>query len=66
MVLFARFWMKGKFSMNPMSTEWVAKAEGDFAMVEREYRARKNLNFDARKRCRLFCQAACLSLELDV
>jgi hypothetical protein len=52
--------------MNPMSTEWVAKAEGDFAMVEREYRARKNLNFDARKRCRFFCQAACLSLELDV
>lgn len=32
--------------MKPMTREWVAKAEGDFAMVERESRARKNPNYD--------------------
>lgn len=32
--------------MNPMTREWVAKAEGDFAMVERESRARKNPSYD--------------------
>jgi len=32
--------------MKPMTREWVAKAEGDFAMVERESRARKNPSYD--------------------
>jgi HEPN domain-containing protein len=32
--------------MKPMTREWVAKAEGDFAMVEREARARKNPSYD--------------------
>ena len=32
--------------MKPIATEWITKAEGDFAMVERECRARKNPNYD--------------------
>lgn len=32
--------------MKPMTAEWVAKAEGDFAMVLREARARKNPCYD--------------------
>lgn len=32
--------------MKPIAAEWVAKAEGDFAMLERECRARKNPNYD--------------------
>lgn len=32
--------------MKPMTAEWVGKAEGDFAMVERESRARKNPSYD--------------------
>jgi HEPN domain-containing protein len=32
--------------MKPITAEWIAKAEGDFAMVERESRARKNPNYD--------------------
>ncbi len=32
--------------MKPFTLEWVAKAEGDFAMVEREARVRKNPNYD--------------------
>jgi HEPN domain-containing protein len=32
--------------MKPITTEWVGKAEGDFAMMEREVRARKNRNHD--------------------
>lgn len=32
--------------MKPIAAEWVAKAEGDFAMMERECRARKNPNYD--------------------
>jgi HEPN domain-containing protein len=32
--------------MKPMTAEWVAKAEGDFAIVERESRARKNPSYD--------------------
>jgi HEPN domain-containing protein len=32
--------------MKPIVAEWMAKAEGDFAMVERESRARKNPNYD--------------------
>lgn len=33
--------------MQPLSSEWVTKAEGDFATAERELRARKAPNFDA-------------------
>jgi len=33
--------------MKPITAEWVAKAEGDFATLERESRARKNPNYDA-------------------
>ncbi len=32
--------------MKPITAEWVAKAEGDFATMEREMRARKNPNYD--------------------
>ena len=32
--------------MKPMTREWVAKAEGDFAIVERESRVRKNPCYD--------------------
>ena len=32
--------------MKRITREWIAKAEGDFAMVERESRARKNPNYD--------------------
>ena len=32
--------------MKPLSTEWISKAEGDFAIVERESRARKNPSYD--------------------
>lgn len=33
--------------MKPLTTEWVAKAEGDLATAGRELRARKNPNYDA-------------------
>jgi|WetSurMetagenome_2_1015567.scaffolds.fasta_scaffold633270_2 HEPN domain-containing protein len=33
--------------MKPMTREWAAKAEGDFATMERESRARKSPNYDA-------------------
>lgn len=32
--------------MKPITAEWVSKAEGDFAMMEREARARRNRNYD--------------------
>lgn len=32
--------------MKPSIHEWVAKAEGDFMMVEREAKVRKNPNYD--------------------
>jgi len=32
--------------MKPMTGEWVAKAEDDFAMVERESQVRKNPSYD--------------------
>ena len=32
--------------MKQITAEWVAKAEGDFAMMQRECRARKNPNYD--------------------
>lgn len=32
--------------MKPMTSEWVAKAEGDFAMMERECQATENPNYD--------------------
>lgn len=33
--------------MNPLTQEWVDKAEGDFASAGREVRARKNPNYDS-------------------
>jgi HEPN domain-containing protein len=33
--------------MKPMTREWIEKAEGDFATMERESRARKSRNNDA-------------------
>lgn len=33
--------------MNPLSLEWVSKAEGDFATALREIRSRRAPNFDA-------------------
>jgi HEPN domain-containing protein len=33
--------------MNPLTLEWVDKAEGDFATARRELRARKAPNYDA-------------------
>ena len=33
--------------MNPLTSEWVTKAEGDFATAGRELRARKAPNYDA-------------------
>lgn len=33
--------------MQPLSAEWVQKAEGDFSTALRELRARKSPNFDA-------------------
>jgi HEPN domain-containing protein len=33
--------------MKPATTEWVAKAEGDFTTAGRELRARKSPNYDA-------------------
>ena len=32
--------------MKQLTAEWITKAEGDFAMVERESRARKNPSYD--------------------
>mgnify|MGYP001122928638 FL=1 len=32
--------------MKPLTHEWIAKAEGDFAIVERENRVRKNPSHD--------------------
>lgn len=33
--------------MNPITKEWISKAEGDFNSAKRELRARKNPNYDA-------------------
>jgi HEPN domain-containing protein len=33
--------------MNPLTLEWVDKAEGDLLTARREYRVRKSPNFDA-------------------
>jgi HEPN domain-containing protein len=33
--------------MNPLTREWIEKAEGDFATAGRELRARKSPNYDA-------------------
>lgn len=33
--------------MRPVTGEWVAKAEGDFDVMEREMRAHKKPNYDA-------------------
>jgi HEPN domain-containing protein len=33
--------------MNPLTLEWIEKAEGDYLTAQREYRARKAPNYDA-------------------
>ncbi|MGI8642238.1 MAG: hypothetical protein ACR2MG_20095 [Pyrinomonadaceae bacterium] len=33
--------------MKPMTQEWIDKAEGDWTTAMREYRARKNPNYNA-------------------
>ena len=33
--------------MNPLTSEWIEKAEGDLLTAEREYRARNRPNYDA-------------------
>ncbi len=33
--------------MNPLSNEWIDKAEGDYSTARREYRVRKKPNYDA-------------------
>jgi HEPN domain-containing protein len=33
--------------MKPLTSEWVEKAEADFISAQREFRARKNPNYDA-------------------
>lgn len=33
--------------MQAATSEWLEKAEGDYITSQREYRARKNPNFDA-------------------
>ena len=33
--------------MNPLTLEWVEKAEGDIITAQREYRARSHPNYDA-------------------
>ena len=33
--------------MNELTTEWLEKAEGDYATAERELRARRHPNYDA-------------------
>jgi HEPN domain-containing protein len=33
--------------MKAITQEWISKAEGDWATLMREYRARKNPNYDA-------------------
>jgi HEPN domain-containing protein len=33
--------------MNPLTVEWIEKAEGDISTARREYRARKQPNYDA-------------------
>lgn len=37
----------GKSYMNPLSIEWINKAEGDYATAKREFRVRKLPNYDA-------------------
>jgi len=36
----------GGWSMRPLTAEWVKKAEGDYQMAGREFRARKNPYYD--------------------
>ena len=33
--------------MKPLADEWIAKAEADFRTAQREFRARKEPNYDA-------------------
>jgi len=55
--------------MKPITGEWIAKAEGDFATAEREARARKNPNYDgicfhAQQCCEKYLKA--ILCEVDI
>ncbi|MFL5801388.1 MAG: HEPN domain-containing protein [Roseiflexaceae bacterium] len=43
--LCARSSKRERSSMQPLTAEWIAKAEGDFASATRELRARKVPNY---------------------
>ncbi len=56
--------------MKPLTAEWVAKAERDFATMEREAQVAEDPNFEgicvhAQHRCRTFRAAARQALGLD-
>ena len=51
--------------MKPMTAEWVAKAEGDFAVMERESRVGERPTYDVVARCRQFRAVARIALGLD-
>jgi len=56
--------------MKPITAEWVAKAEGDFAMMERECQVQRNPNYDCicfhdQQWFQLFRNAARKSLQLE-
>src|SRR2546426_2604953 len=44
---FARSSSGARYFMQPLTTEWVEKAEGDYLSLMREMRARKKHNYDA-------------------
>lgn len=46
MISYERFSNKARCFIKPIAAEWVPKAEGDFAILERECRARKNPSYD--------------------
>jgi len=56
--------------MKPIAAEWIAKAEGDFAIMERECLVTENPNYDGicfhtQQRCRRFREVARNSLGLE-
>lgn len=50
--------------MKPLTHEWISKAEGDFAMVEREARARKSPNYEGLCFHAQQCVEKCLKARL--
>ena len=56
--------------MKPITLEWISKAEGDFAMMEREGRARKQRNHDgicfhAQQRAEKYLKARLTEADVD-